>query len=1502
MTYNAPFGGIPQMQSIEMSALEISQREYAQDASSECTTRIGSSYGGGTIDDREEEERNIMHLARTLTRPSGADSQYKNPFFENGDPALDPHSDKFDARVWTQSVLGISSRDSENPTRTAGVSFRNLSASGYGFPTDYQKTFGNYILELGNIVSRMRGIGKRKIQILRDFDGLVKSGEMLVVLGRPGSGCSTLLKTISGETNGFDLDPKSKINYQGIPWENMHHEFRGECIYQAEVDVHFPQLTVGQTLDFAAQARAPSNRIPGVSRKLYAEHMRDVIMAVFRLTHTMNTKVGNDFVRGVSGGERKRVSIAEAALGGSPIQCWDNSTRGLDSATALEFVKTLRLSTELSGSTAIVAIYQASQSIYDLFDKVCVLYEGRQIYFGDKEAAKTFFIELGFECPDRQTTADFLTSLTSPTERRIRPGFENRTPRTSDEFAQVWQASEDRRILLQEITKFETEFPMKGSHLEGFAAARKAQQSKRQRAKSPYTLSVLMQVKLCMQRGWQRLRGDLAQVISGVVSNIIMAIIVASVFFKLENNTNTLSSRGALLFFGVLLNAFASAQEIPTLFGQRPIVEKHTKYAFYHPFAEAIATMICDLPKKIATAIFFNIALYWMSGLRPTASNFFIFVLISFTCTMCMSMFFRSIGSTSRSLSQAQVPASIFILALVIYTGFTIPTRDMVPWFRWLNYLNPVAYAFEALMINEFHDRKIPCSVFVPTGPSYLDVLPSQKICSSKGAQAGADFVDGDEYLRASYGYEYSHLWRNLGIMIAFMLFGMAIHLGTTEFISAQRSKGEVLLFPRKQVPDIKLGGDEETMPNDRLDADTITAKKVTMPSMRGSDTQAVYSMGSKSRAQSPSLLESQKAIFHWESVNYEVPIKKETRKLLDNVDGWVKPGTLTALMGVSGAGKTTLLDVLASRVTMGVVGGSMQVDGRERNSGFQRKTGYVQQQDLHLATSTVREALTFSAFLRQPATTPKAEKLAYVDEVIGILEMEQYANAVVGVPGEGLNVEQRKRLTIGVELAAKPALLLFLDEPTSGLDSQTAWSICALLRKLANNGQAILCTIHQPSAILFQEFDRLLFLARGGKTVYFGDIGERSETLTKYFERQGARPCGADENPAEWMIEIITAKPEEGTIDWPQAWRDSPERQAVKATLAEMRRTLSSKPADTDVTSLLQYAAPFKTQLHLVLIRVFQQYWRTPVYLFSKIALCTLSVLFIGFSFYNSATSLQGTQNQLFSLFMLLTIFSSLVSQIMPHFVTQRALYEVRERPSKTYSWQAFMLSNILVELPWNALVAVIIYVCFYYPIGMYRNAEFADQFTERSGLMFLFVLAFLLFASTFTNMVIAGIETAEGGSGIASLMFSLCLIFCGVLVGPNAMPRFWIFMYRVSPFTYLVSGMLSTGLANAKVICSDIEYLYVEPAEGSNCGEYFASFIETAGGYLTNANATTRCEFCTVADTNTLLRSLSIEYDTRWRNFSLLWVYIVFNVAMALALYYWLRVPKSSKKEKKD
>jgi ABC-type multidrug transport system ATPase subunit len=292
-------------------------------------------------------------------------------------------------------------------------------------------------------------------------------------------------------------------------------------------------------------------------------------------------------------------------------------------------------------------------------------------------------------------------------------------------------------------------------------------------------------------------------------------------------------------------------------------------------------------------------------------------------------------------------------------------------------------------------------------------------------------------------------------------------------------------------------------------------------------------------------------------------------------------------------------------------------------------EVGYVQQQDVHLETSTVREALRFSALLRQPASVSTKEKYAYVEDVIKVcfpliplskamlttlkmLDMEDFSEAIVGVPGQGLNVEQRKRLSIGVELAAKPALLIFLDEPTSGLDAQSSCAIVGLLRKLANSGQAILATIHQPSSILFLEFDCLLFLGKGGKTVYFGDIGSNSKTLLTYFERHGARPCGASENPAEYILEMVTAKASDGSEQtWPDMWRASAELAAVKTEHKRIRQDMSSMSSgSTGGCNHDEFATPLSTQILYNTIRAFQQYWRSPSYIWGKFLLGGVSAL----------------------------------------------------------------------------------------------------------------------------------------------------------------------------------------------------------------------------------------------------------------------------------------------------
>ncbi|KAF7716532.1 Uncharacterized protein PECH_005181 [Penicillium ucsense] len=1451
------------------SSRENEIRSLAQSLSRIATNESGVS--------RHVVSENIELTDTTSASTTDGINTFLNP---EKDPELNPNDTRnFNARKWCKNFLQMILRDpARYPRRSAGVSFRNLNVFGYGTAADYQTDFGNAWLKMGSWIQGQLGMReKKRIDILQNFEGMIHEGEMLIVLGRPGSGCSTFLRTIAGETHGLYLADGSDIEYEGISWQKMHGRFRGEVIYQAETETHFPMLTAGETLLFAALARAPSNRLPGVTRDQYAQHMRDVVMAMLGLTHVMDTKVGNDFVRGVSGGERKRVSIAEATLCGSPLQCWDNSTRGLDSSTALEFVKNLRLSTEYSGTTAVVAIYQASQSIYDIFDKAVVLYEGRQIYFGRADDAKRFFVDMGFECPDRQTTADFLTSLTSPSERRVRDGYEDLVPRSADEFAARWKESAERKQLLKEIQDGRKQHPVDQDRLDIFSVSRAAQKAKGTRAQSPYTLSYLMQIKLCLWRGFLRQRGDMSISLSSLIGNILMGLIISTVFINLPAVTGSFFQIGALIFFAVLLAAFSSALEILTQWHQRPIVEKHFKYAFYHPSAEAISSYIVDLPFKVAMSITFNTIVYFIPHLRRTAGHYLIFFLFTFTTSLVMSNLFRTIGASSRSMAQAMVPSSIFMMILVIYTGFTIPVRDMHPWFRWLNYLNPIAYTFESLMINEFSGRRFPCTDFVPAGPLYADAPLSAKICSQKGAVPGQDYVDGDAFINTTYRYFREHMWRNYGILCAFFVALFVSYIVASEYIRAQPTKGEILVFPRGKIPAfVKKASREE---------DIEDASKGTKQGLADEAPDLTVKSAN---------LATQTAIFHWENVCYDIKVKNGTRRILDEVDGWVRPGTLTALMGVTGAGKTTLLDVLADRVTMGVITGDMLVDGRPRDGSFQRKTGYVQQQDLHLETSTVREALIFSALLRQPHSTPYKEKVAYVEEVIHMLEMSEYAEAVVGVLGTGLNVEQRKRLTIGVELAAKPDLLLFFDEPTSGLDSQTAWSICSLMRKLADHGQAVLCTIHQPSAMLMQQFDRLLFLAKGGRTVYFGDLGTNMSSLIQYFENKGSVKCPENANPAEWMLEVIGAAPgSHADRDWADVWKESHERVQVRQDLANMRNELSKKPAPEAAAGYGDFATPIWYQFLVCIRRMFEQYYRSPGYLYSKTAMCVIPPLFIGFTFWRMPNTLQGLQNQMFAIFMLLIIFPNLVQQMMPSFVTQRSLYEVRERPSKAYSWKAFMLASILVELPWNILMAIPVFFCWYYPIGLYRNPP-PGEVVARGGTMFLVILMFLMFTSTFSSMMIAGIESPETGSNIAQVMFSLCLVFNGVLASPSALPRFWIFMYRVSPFTYLVSAVLSSGLSGGNAKCSSIELLKVDPPQGQNCSSYLDPYVRLYQASLSNPNATSGCEICPIQSNDTFLAQLSIRFSDYWRNIGLLFVYVGFNVVMALVLYWLARVPK--------
>jgi ATP-binding cassette, subfamily G (WHITE), member 2, PDR len=214
---------------------------------------------------------------------------------------------------------------------------------------------------------------------------------------------------------------------------------------------------------------------------------------------------------------------------------------------------------------------------------------------------------------------------------------------------------------------------------------------------------------------------------------------------------------------------------------------------------------------------------------------------------------------------------------------------------------------------------------------------------------------------------------------------------------------------------------------------------------------------------------------------------------------------------------------------------------------------------------------------------------------------------------------------------------------------------------------------------------------------------------------------------------------------------------------------------------------------------------------------------------------------------------------------------------------------------------MAILCFFVWYYPIGLYRNAEYTDSVNIRSFLTLLLIIAVFLFASSLAHMLIAGVANEEVASAYATLLGIMLYAFCGILAGPDALPGFWIFMYRVNPFTYLVSSLMATTLGRAPAFCAESEFQRFFAPGNQTCGEYMQTFLDTMGGYVANSNASggEECRYCQMDSTDQFLTRINARFETRWRDFGILWVYVVVNVAAAIGLYWLCRVPKGKKRK---
>ncbi|KAE8444259.1 hypothetical protein EG329_000759 [Mollisiaceae sp. DMI_Dod_QoI] len=1370
-------------------------------------------------------------------------------------------------------------RQEGRSAKKVGVVYKHLTVQGVGATTTFVKTLPSAVIgtfgpDLYKILSRFipflpkPGSHGQKRDLIHDFTGVVRDGEMLLVLGRPGSGCSTFLKAVANKRGDF-AGVEGEVSYGGIPAAEQAKHYKGEVNYNEEDDQHFPTLTVEQTLDFSLLNKTRKHQKGDIPIIISA------LLKMFGITHTRYTLVGDAFVRGISGGERKRVSIAETLATKSTVVAWDNSTRGLDASTALDYANSLRVMTDISNRTTLVTLYQAGEGIYELMDKVLVIDEGRMIYQGPGNKARKYFQDLGYLAYDRQTTADFLTACTDPTERRFRDNFEGPIPKGPVELERAFRESEAYKDVLRDVEDYERML-RETDHADAREFKQSVQEGKSKTVskRSSYTVSFVRQVLACTKREFWLTWGDKTTLYTKFFIIISNSLIVGSLFHGQATNTEGAFSRGGTLFFSILFLGWLQLSELMKAVSGRTIITRHNDYAFYRPSAVVIARVLQDFPLLLFQVIPFSIVMYFLTGLDVDASKFWIYFLFIYTTTLCITSLYRMFAALSPTIDDAVRFSGIALNLLIIYTGYVIPRPQLLSkyiWFGWLYWVNPIAYSFEAVITDEFYDRTLECapSEIVPSGPGYDN--PAYQGCAFTGAQTGSLSVPGSRYVSASFNYSRSHLWRNFGVIIAFTVLYILVTMLATELFDFTSGGGGALEFKKSKASKQKVKaanalGDEE--------------KAVKGQPSSGGSSETLDGQAENEALQEISGSES---IFTWENVEYTVPYMGGERKLLNKISGYAKPGIMVALMGASGAGKTTLLNTLSQRQKTGVVAGDMLVDGRPLGTEFQRGTGFCEQMDLHDGTATIREALEFSAILRQERHIPRSEKIAYVDKIIDLLELGDMQDALV----RSLGVEQRKRVTIGVELAAKPNLLLFLDEPTSGLDSQSAYSIVRFLKKLARAGQAIVCTIHQPSSVLIQEFDMILALNPGGNTFYFGPVGEEGSAVINYFAARGVN-CPPNKNVAEFILETAAkgGKRADGKkLKWNDEWANSEENRLMKEEIQRIKAERGKVQPPENVEQY-EFASPVALQTTELTKRLFTQYWRDPSYLYGKLFTSVIIGIFNGFTFWQLGYNIADMQDRMFTSFLIILIPPTIVNAVVPKFYQNRALWEARELPSRIYGWVAFCTANVVAEIPIAILGATIYWAFWYWPTGLPGDAS-------TSGYVFLMTMLFFIFQASWGQWICAFAPSFTVISNVLPFFFVMFSLFNGVVRPYSQLSVFWRYwIYYLNPSTYWIGGVLAATLNNTPIRCAAEEAAYFNPPPGSTCQTYAANFLQTAPGYLMNPDDSSNCGYCMYSTGVDYMRGLNISPKDKWGYFGIFLGFCISNWALVYFFIYTVRI----------
>jgi len=1342
----------------------------------------------------------------------------------------------------------------------------------------------------------------------------IKPGSLTLVLAPPGHGRSSLLKMLAGQ-----LEPTSgSLRWNGLTQiEGQEEQYRMRveklCQYVDQVDIHLPLLTVRETFQFCMDHAFNPEAYNDPRLAFVHKHKVDMVLRQLGLEECADTIVGNEMIRGVSGGQRKRVTMGEVLCSDARALFLDEVTNGLDASTAYDVFNAMRAWTSITRGSCVAALLQPGPELFDLFDDLILLKDGAVVYSGPRDGVMAHFEQMGLYCPPNQEFADFLVEYLSHPKDVYRRQLEKQLRPTSQAHpsakTQKWSfdvsagemkssepdqqsnsnttntkrvsiSTEPEAVTFHNVEVSDNDSEEGQDRLEGKKApvlvslggdmemvplgASKSQPSsntvpmtapemvaalraspvwipQQKSIDTPcpkfdltkyhplvqrqygggFSHSFLAHFKVNFRRQMMMTARDKAAFIPRLFQATFMGVVLGTLFLDLESTE--FSTRVSLIIFCMTSLAFSSMVELPqTMMGKRNVI-KHYSYRLYPIGSQIMSGVISSLPITFAETLLFATLVYWLTDFASNAGRFVIFIITILAVNMAMSVFFRSLAYLADREEEAEAMSGPSVSVFMLFGGFLIARPKIPDWFIWLYWLSPFSWAGRGCTINEFHDARY------------------DEINEDEGKRIGAVYLD-------VWGmYDNSHyVWLGIVFQIVFFV--------TFAFISAM-----VLKYRRSEL---SRGTKRES------EDDEEAAKLALSPSSASSHRASVDLKQANDVA---SALPFEPVTLAFKDLSFIVgEIGTENEKcLLRNINGFALPGTLTALMGASGAGKTTLMDVLAGRKTQGKIDGQILINGQPKNDHtFNRIAGYVEQQDQHFATSTVYEALMFSATLRLPASVTDEQRRAMVDNVCDLLELTEIKHRMIGGLGvPGISPGQLKRVTMGVELAANPSVL-FLDEPTSGLDSRTALSIVRVIRKVARTGRAVVCTIHQPSAEVFYYFDRLLLLQSGGFPVYFGDLGQGAAKLESYLRAIPGVPAREpDNNPAAWMLDCIGA----GTSLGKQAKAESDESAQAQEPLqavavvaddanshvhnhsrnkidrfnevykaSELYRanalTLEEACKPGKVLTENGYARSFLVQYVAVQRRTFEAYWRNIAFNYTRFFMMVFLSLLFGFIWFRiDDTDMVGLSSKMSSMFMTVAFCAILSCAPQMHVIFQARPTFYRERASRTYSSFAYSTSMGVAEVPYLLVASLLFVIPFYFLVDMEHDAGgFFRYFLAH--FMFGLVLSYLsqILASVFPNVVVAQV--------FFGVVLTFLFLFAGIFIPGPQQPDHWRWVFEVNPMRYALQMMYITQFSCEGPTCPIIEvvsgtkteYLTARQMLEKNYGVDFEGYWWVGFGFL--------------------------------------------------------------------